>query len=133
MSDAVNLAARLEGANKYFGTSIMVSETTVALTGGDFAWREIDAIRVKGRSQPVRIYEPLAESGQETPEQAAQARRYVEGLAAWRRRDFAAAFACFDSIAAVDPPAELFLARARAMVASPPGPDWEPICVLEGK
>ena len=51
MSDAVNLASRLEGANKYFGTSIMASEATVKLTGTTFAWRELDAIRVKGRTR----------------------------------------------------------------------------------
>ena len=66
MSDAVNLASRLEGANKYFATSIMASEMTVALTGDQFAWRELDAIRVQGRVHPVRIYEPLAEKGRET-------------------------------------------------------------------
>ena len=51
MGDMVNLASRLEGANKFFGTTIIASETTVALTGGAFAWRELDAIRVKGRAQ----------------------------------------------------------------------------------
>ena len=133
MSDAVNLAARLEGANKYFGTSIMVSETTVALTGSDFSWRELDAIRVKGRSQPVRIYEPLAEAGRESAEQATQAACYAQGLAAWRQRDFAAAVTCFASMAEGDPPAAMFLARARTLVESPPGPDWRPICTLEAK
>jgi adenylate cyclase len=133
MSDAVNLAARLEGANKYFGTSIMVSETTVALTGSDFSWRELDAIRVKGRSHPVRIYEPLAEAGRESLEQATRAAHYAQGLAAWRQRDFAGAVTCFESVAEVDPPAAMFLARARALVESPPGPDWRPICTLEAK
>ena len=60
MSDAVNLASRLEGANKFYGTTIIASETTVALAGEDFAWRELDAIRVKGRTQALKIYELLA-------------------------------------------------------------------------
>ena len=60
MSDAVNLASRLEGANKFYGTTIIASETTVALAGDDFAWRELDAIRVKGRTQALKIYELLA-------------------------------------------------------------------------
>ena len=68
MSDAVNVASRLEGANKYYGTTIAASEMTVALTGSTFAWRELDAIRVKGRATPVKIYELLAEAGQETPQ-----------------------------------------------------------------
>jgi adenylate cyclase len=54
MGDAVNVASRLEGANKYYGTTIVASEMTVALTGSKFAWRELDAVRVRGRSGPVR-------------------------------------------------------------------------------
>ena len=63
MSDAVNLASRLEGANKFYGTSIIASETTVALAGDAFAWRELDTIRVKGRTQALRIYELAALRG----------------------------------------------------------------------
>ena len=74
MSDAVNLASRLEGANKYFGTSIIASETTVGLTGAAFAWRELDEIRVQGRSQPVKIYELLDEAGRLTDEQSSSCR-----------------------------------------------------------
>ena len=133
MSDAVNLASRLEGANKYFGTSIMASEATVKLTGTTFAWRELDAIRVKGRIRPVKIYDPLAEFGRESPEQAARAAIYAEGLACWRARDFAGAVRCFARIADVDPPAARFLPRAQQFAAHPPGPDWEPIFRLEGK
>ena len=55
MGDMVNLASRLEGANKFYGTTVIASEATVELTGRAFVWRELDAIRVKGRSQPVRI------------------------------------------------------------------------------
>ena len=60
MSDAVNLASRLEGANKFYGTTVIASETTVALTGETFAWRELDTIRVKGRSNQLKIYQLLA-------------------------------------------------------------------------
>ena len=70
MSDAVNVASRLEGANKYYGTTIAASEMTVVLTGSAFAWRELDAIRVKGPA-PVKIYELLAAAGQQTPQQVA--------------------------------------------------------------
>lgn len=132
-SDAVNLASRLEGANKYFGTSIIASEMTVALTGAAFAWRELDTIRVKGRHYPVRIYDLLAESGQQTLEQSARITIYALGLARWRARDFASALECFARIAAVDPPSALFVARARALAMHPPGPDWEPIFNLVEK
>src|SRR5260370_5462651 len=133
MSDAVNVASRLEGANKYYGTTIAASEMTVALTGSAFIWRELDAIRVQGRSGPVKIYELLAVAGQETPQQVASAAAYAEGLAHWRRREFDAAAKCFARVAYVDKPAALFLSRANTFVRYPPGPDWNPVTTFEGK
>jgi adenylate cyclase len=133
MSDAVNVASRLEGANKFYGTTIAASEMTVALTGSAFAWRELDAIRVKGRSTPVRFYELLAEAGQETPQQARSAAAYAEGLAYWRNRGFDAAAKCFAQVADVDKPSALFLVRANAFAGEPPGADWEPVSTLEAK
>jgi class 3 adenylate cyclase/CHASE2 domain-containing sensor protein len=133
MGDMVNLASRLEGANKYFATSIMASETTVLATGARFVWRELDVIRVQGRSQQVKIFEPLALAGQATVDQLAHAESYAEGLARWRARDFAGAAASFARFAHTDPPSGAFLARAKMYVTRPPGADWEPISVLEGK
>jgi class 3 adenylate cyclase/CHASE2 domain-containing sensor protein len=133
MSDAVNVASRLEGANKYYGTTVAASEMTVALTGSTFTWRELDAIRVQGRATPVKIYELLAEAGQETPQQMEAAAAYARGLAHWRTREFDAAATCFEPVAAVDKPSALFLKRARAFAIDPPGPDWEPVNTLDGK
>lgn len=133
MSDAVNVASRLEGANKYFNTSIMASEMTVALTGETFFWRELDSIRVKGRADPVGIYEPLAEAGHETPEQSKVAAAYAKGLAFWRTRQFENARQCFDRVVDIDPPSALFSKRARQFAENPPPPDWVPVNVLEGK
>jgi len=133
MSDAVNVASRLEGANKYYGTTIAASEMTVALTGSTFAWRELDAIRVKGRATPVKIYELLAEAGQETPQRAAAAATYAQGLGHWRAGEFDAAAKCFERVADVDKPSALFLSRAKAFASDPPGPDWEPVSTLDAK
>jgi adenylate cyclase len=132
MGDTVNLASRLEGANKYFGTTIMASETTMRHAGDVVLWRELDAIRVQGRQEPVRIFEPLAEAGAATPEQSARAAIYAEALALWRRRDFAGAAERLGTVLS-DPAAARLLARARAYMAEPPGPDWEPVNALEGK
>ena len=132
MGDTVNLASRLEGANKYFGTSIMASESTAELAGPTIAWRELDQIRVKGRTAPVKILEPLDEAGM-SDEQSAVAAAYADGLARWRVRDFAGAAACFARVAGRDPPSALFLERAQTLAAHPPGPDWEPVNTLEGK
>ena len=133
MSDAVNVASRLEGANKYYGTTIIASETTVAATGGAFTWRELDATRVKGRSAPVKIYELVAEAGRETPEQQKASAAYAEGLSHWRAREFDAAVACFSRVAEVDKPSALFLKRAQEFAKVPPDAGWEPVSALEGK
>jgi adenylate cyclase len=133
MSDAVNVASRLEGANKYYGTTIIASETTVAATGAAFTWRELDATRVKGRSAPVKIYELVAEAGRETPEQQKAAAAYAEGLSHWRAREFDAAVTCFSRVAEVDKPSALFLRRSQELAKLPPDASWEPVSALEGK
>ena len=133
MGDAVNLASRLEHANKHFATTIMASETTMSLTGSAFAWRELDAIRVKGRTQPVRIFEPLALSGEESAQQAGRAKLYAEALARWRARDFAGAAERFARGAETDPPAALFMVRAKELAQHPPGAEWEPVSRFEAQ
>ena len=133
IGDAVNLASRIEGANKYFGTSVLASAATMELTGTVFIWREIDEVRVQGRVQPVGIFEPLAEVGRETSVQSAHAQAYAQGLARWRARDFAGAAQSFVSVADADLPSAVFMERAKKMSRSPPGEDWEPINTLEGK
>jgi adenylate cyclase len=128
MGDMVNLASRLEGANKVFGTTVIASETTRALTGEIFEWRELDAIRVKGRDNSVRIHEPLAASREAAPAQV-----YAEGLARYRARDFTGAAEQFARFAEIDPPSASMLARARELTRHPPGPDWEAIETLDDK
>ena len=133
MGDTVNLASRLEGANKFFATTIIASETTMALTGAAFVWRELDTIRVKGRATAVRIYEPLAAADAVTPQQQSCRKVYAEGLARFRARDFTGAAEHFARAADADPPSALFLARVRELARRPPGPDWEPVNALEEK
>jgi adenylate cyclase len=128
MGDTVNLASRLEGANKYFGSAIMVSDATRAAAGDDgFVWRELDRVKVKGRAAPVAIHEPLP------AERKDLARPYVGALALYRKRDFAAAKAALEVQAAHDPAAKSFLARVEEALADPPGADWDAVNELEGK
>lgn len=133
MSDTVNVASRLEGANKYYGTAIMASETTMVQTGDSFAWRELDAIRVLGRGEAIKVFEPLADKGAESAGQTKVAAAFAEGLTCWRARDFAKAAAAFEGVAEVDPASSMFAKRARALAATPPPPDWIPVNTLEGK
>ncbi|AWL99616.1 adenylate/guanylate cyclase domain-containing protein [Bradyrhizobium amphicarpaeae] len=133
MSDTVNVASRLEGANKYYGTAIMASETTMTQSGDAFAWRELDAIRVLGRGEAIKVFEPRAEKSAESAEQAKVTAVYAEGLARWRARDFAKAADAFGQMAKADPASALFARRAAAFTANPPPPDWTPVNALEGK
>ncbi len=133
MSDAVNLASRLEGANKFYGSTIIASEVTVALAGDGFAWRELDSIRVKGRMQPLKIFELLAAGAELSDQQKAAVADYAEGLAHWRAGEFVAAAACFDRSAKTDRPASIFSDRARQLAASPPDGEWDSIRSLESK
>jgi class 3 adenylate cyclase/CHASE2 domain-containing sensor protein len=129
MGDAVNLASRLEGANKAYGTSILVSEDTVAAAGIGFEFREIDCVRVKGRAKAVAIYEPLGEDHHLSP---AGARDFAGALAAYRAGRFDEAAAAFARLAAIDPTAEILAARAGTLAAEPPA-DWQPVTALETK
>jgi adenylate cyclase/guanylate cyclase len=133
MSDAVNLASRLEGANKFYGTTVIASETTVALTGETFAWRELDTIRVKGRANQLRIYQLLALTAELTPEQAAITADYARGLAHWRAGEFALAEKCFEQAAESDRPSRMFLERARILAQQAPSGEWDPVRTLQEK
>jgi class 3 adenylate cyclase len=133
MGDTVNVASRLEGANKYFGTAIMAAKSTFERAASGFTWRELDSIRVQGRDEPVSIYEPLARHGEKTPEQKVVAAAYAYALACWRRRDFARCAEALAPVAAADPPSALLLQRAKKFLAHPPAPDWDAVNTLEGK
>src|SRR5215469_294426 len=133
MGDTVNVASRLEGANKYSGTTIMAAKSTFERAATGFTWRELDSIRVHGRDEPVSIYEPLARHGEETSEQKVAAAAYQHALACWRRRDFAGCIAALAPIAAADPPSALLLQRAKKFLVHAPAPDWDGVNTLEGK
>jgi adenylate cyclase/guanylate cyclase len=126
MSDAVN-------RHRGWRAPTSSSETTVALTGEAFAWRELDAIRVKGRIQALKIYELLARAAELTPERRLLIANYAEGLAHWRAREFDRAATCFGRSAGIDRPAALFRDRARELAQAPPGGDWDPIRTLQEK
>ena len=130
--DTVNLASRLEQSNTSFGTSILATESVVTATNAIFVWREIDTIRVRGRSAPLEVFEPLARRGEETEAQLERARAYAEGLRAWRARDFRRAETYFSRFPD-DAPATLFRIRCRSLIDNPPDGPWEPIFLPQSK
>jgi adenylate cyclase len=118
MGDQVNLAARLEGNNKVFHTYTMVAEPTVKAMAGAFPVRELSRITVKGKREPVTVYEPML------PEQYEAKRKtlavFAEGLALYYAGRFAEAKKAFDSIAAEDPPAASYVERCAELAAAAP-------------
>jgi class 3 adenylate cyclase len=134
MGDTVNVAARLEGACKAYGVRLLVDESTRSETEG-VLFRELDSLRVKGRAEPVRIFEPMA-LGPGSPDQARLAAAFETGLTAYRHQDFAAAeqafAACLD-IAPEDKATVILLERTMALAANPPSPDWDGVWTMTSK
>ena len=97
MGDVVNLASRLEGANKLYGTHILVSERTVAAAGAAIAVREVDQVVVAGHSHAEVIFELLGLKGELTPQQISLQGTYQEGLAAYRERRWDDALGAFNA------------------------------------
>ena len=129
IGDTVNLASRLEGLNKFYGTAIMASEATVAACGDAVEFRELDLVAVKGREAPVQVFEVLALKEDLTPETSARRREFAQGLDLYRRGDFAQAAARFTAILEAGPedgPSRSFLHRCQGLVAAPP-PHWDTV------
>lgn len=125
MGDAVNLASRIEGVNKMYATRILVSEDTRAACGDAILFREVDRVRVVGREQPVRLYEPIAPADAATPADKETVRTFETALALWRQARFADAGAAFRPLSAGDPVAAKYAARCAAMLAAPPPAGWD--------
>jgi adenylate cyclase len=132
MGDMVNLASRLEGANKAYDTFLMISESTVAKLGGSIDVRELDRIAVKGKDLPVTVFEVLDEKGVTDPAWLARARKFEEGLAMYRERKFSEAMAIFEGNPD-DPPSQVYVERCELFLAEPPPPDWNGVWRMKEK
>lgn len=127
IGDHVNLASRLEGLNKVYGTHILLSQYAHAQLGEEFLLREIDAVRVKGKQQPVAIYELLARA-----DQAAGlypfATAFAEALQIYKDRRWEKALHLFSQLHATYPedgPTQIYLERSRLFMAKPPPHEWD--------
>lgn len=137
MGDTVNLAARLESGSKQYGVYVLVAAETVRHAGeGKFLTRELDLVRVVGKSEPVAVHEVLCEAARATPERMELLERWSVARAAYLAGDFAAALAGFESCLPLEPwlgetgvktcPSKVFAARCRHFLSSPPA-DWDGI------
>jgi adenylate cyclase len=135
MGDAVNLGSRLEGANKSYRTHILISETTYERVKDDFVCMELDSVRVKGKKQPVGIFELV--SRKELPARDMQAiARFHEGLRLYKEQKWDQAIETFEGINAMDQTlyaARLYIRRCKELKANPPGPGWDGVFTMTTK
>jgi adenylate cyclase len=135
IGDNVNLASRLEGLNKYYGTSILISQSTAELLGDSFILREVDRVRVKGKAQAAAIFEMIGE-GEPAPNLARFLEAYHQGLALYREQRWPESLTAFSAALEVYPEdnaALHYLGLVQKYSETPPGANWEAVTVMDGK
>jgi adenylate cyclase len=136
MGDAVNLGSRLEGANKQYGTNIILGEMTYEQIKNLFYCRELDSVAVKGKAKPAKIYELLGRDGQVPHQSLQMARAFNRGLSAYKKRQWDKARRIFSAILAEypdDTPSRLYIERVAELEINPPPDDWNGVFVMKTK
>lgn len=134
MGDGMNLASRLEGANKSYGSLIMIGPRTYELAKDSIEVRELDQVRVAGKKEAVRVYELLALRGELSSEKRETVSRYHEALALYRLRRFSEAAIVLDTRLSKDPqdgPTAALLKRCQEYAETPPPPEWDGVTSLD--
>jgi adenylate cyclase len=135
LGSEVNLASRLEGINKYYGTGVIVSESFVKRLNGKFLLREVDVIRVVGQQTPTKIYTMWGADGPTESERAVD-ELFQQGRVCYHARRFAEAQKLFAEALkqdAEDGPSKTFLPRCREYEESPPPADWDGVYQMRSK
>ena len=133
IGDTVNLASRLESANKAFGTRLLISETTRDLAGDAIEVRDLDRIRVAGKTESAHVFELLGLAGKVDDKTLQLRDRFEAGRRCYRERDWEGAaghFAGCAELDAGDRPTRFFLDRVKRFAAHPPAPDWDGVLEL---
>ncbi|MGZ5200683.1 MAG: CHASE2 domain-containing protein [Telluria sp.] len=135
MGDAVNLGSRLEGITKVYGVGICVGEATRRAAPG-YAYRELDLVRVKGKNEPVAIYEPVGVAGEVAQPLLTEIAQWDEALALVRAQRWDAAEQRIAALRSAHPGRglyELYLARIARYRQHPPGADWDGVTTFDTK
>jgi class 3 adenylate cyclase len=135
MGDAVNLASRLEACNKLYGTRILIGENTRAAIGDEYLLREIDAVRVKGKRVPVRVFELLAKRG-DSPLLVPFAAAFEDALRAYQERDWPLALLRFEAFVNEYPDdiaGRIYVERCRLLIQNPPNEAWDGVYSFASK
>ena len=135
MGDAVNLGSRLEGLSKQYGVGVIISETTRALVK-NVVCRELDRVRVKGKDEPVAIYEPLALESMLEPAVLDELKLWQQTLRLYRQQDWEQAELHLFNLLRLRPHCYLYQLYTQRIVqhrANPPGSDWDGVTRFETK
>jgi class 3 adenylate cyclase len=133
IGDAVNLASRLEGLTKVYGVPILTSEFTLLKINNNIQARELDAVRVKGRVQPVKIYEPFSTTQARVKEGYSL---FNEAIRLYRSRNFEEAMKVFSESGRIltgDMPSILYIDRCKELIQHPPAEDWDGVYTAKTK
>ena len=136
IGDTANLAARLERANRVYGTQILVGETTAKAIGSQFEMREIDTISVKGKTETTRILELMSAAGQLSEDLARLRERYEQARQAYLAQEWELAEATFRECLQIRPndgPSRVFLERIQVFRRNSPEQDWNGVWQLVEK
>jgi adenylate cyclase len=136
MGDIVNLGSRLEGANKSYKTSIMISEKTHEAVKDQFETRELDTILVVGKTEPSKVFELIAPKGELSDHDLLLLKQYGEAIALYHERKYAYALEKFEEILKTFPedgPSKLYRQRCEVYRDYPPKPDWNGVSEMGSK
>ena len=136
MGDSVNFASRLEGANKFYGTQILMAESTANLVRGHVVMRQVDVLRVKGKQKPMAVFELMGDGASAADAMKSLAERYERAFDLYRRQQWDAAGTELAALLAEHPddgPATTLMARTTNFRNHPPPADWDGVFIASEK
>jgi len=136
MGDTVNLAARLESANKQYGSYLMIGEETYRQAGDYIEARELDLLQVVGKQEPITVYELLGKKGEVAPVKIEVVKLYTQGMEKYRNMEWDAAIDLFKqavSLDSEDNPCKVYMRRCEEFKIHPPSEDWNGVYVMTRK
>ena len=136
VGDAVNLASRLEGINKQYGSDVIISESTARQLPEDVVTRELDKVRVKGKYTPVTIYEVLGMRGEISEALFSMQKWFVQGLVSYRNQQWDSAIQEFQrarQFVPDDSPSDLYIERCTQYKLNPPLDNWDGVFEMTTK
>jgi adenylate cyclase len=136
LGDSVNLASRIEGVNKIYGTHLIITQSTYERVSDSFLCRPLDNVAVKGKKQGIRIYQLVGIEGEDLPDEILLCKSFAKGFQAYLRQEWDKALEIFTLIRQKypdDKPTELYIQRCTDYRQTPPEKDWDGIYRLKTK